>query len=760
MRPGWKSRMFYKYLFSYLLIFLFPLIVLGYMMYGNAVVNLQNEIKDSNLNKLKFVKDALDGQIKGFRNTAVRIALDPLLTPFAVKNNSYNAKEAITRLQNYKDNSYMLDDVMLYFRGESSIYSVNGMHSISTLTRSIYQFQNWQEDAFYSDLNTLKKPTIRPAEFININNNETRRVLSYLFPIPVNSASPIGTVLFLVRESTLTNPIEQILGKFDGTIIVWDENHALIAAKSKGLTLTEAERARIIEAKYPTGIHDLALNRTNYSLATVTSEDTGWTFSIVMPTDQFLERVVEVKTLIFYVLLLILLIGLTLSAVLSAKNYRPIRDLSELVRKVWGKPGEQEGRNELEMIHRSVNAGIDMNRHLLGQIDHQRPMVRKLTLQRLLKVELHSQEELEPHLSQLQASFSGNMFYVMLIQADESGHAHSESSNEQLQKLVNVFRCGNQSGYGVELIAEHVTAVIMSAPGSPEDGKTLQKECVAHLRGLCTELGIAVPTIAVGKVCTDLLQVHRSFIEAWAALEDKVRKDKGSVIFFDEMYDQESNRQWYSTENQMKLVHGIKQGNDLVALEALDRMLAEIKDKGQPLYLLKCSCFDVINTILKTMSEIQLPYEAETVQKLAGFRTMSELHSLLRKLVSEICRHSEQQKESKNSSLADGLLRFIHEHYLSSGFSLEGMAAEFNHSAAYISRFFKDQTGQTFTDYVGGLRMQHFKNELIFSQLPVKDIVTRCGYLDVPSFLRKFKKLEGITPGEYRKLHAGGQGME
>jgi hypothetical protein len=50
-----------------------------------------------------------------------------------------------------------------------------------------------QEDAFYSDLNALKKTTICPAEFININNNETRRAMSYLFPIPVNSASLCGS---------------------------------------------------------------------------------------------------------------------------------------------------------------------------------------------------------------------------------------------------------------------------------------------------------------------------------------------------------------------------------------------------------------------------------------------------------------------------------------------------------------------------------------------------------------------------------------
>jgi len=36
----------------------------------------------------------------------------------------------------------------------------------------------------------------------------------------------------------------------------------------------------------------------------------------------------------------------------------------------------------------------------------------------------------------------------------------------------------------------------------------------------------------------------------------------------------------------------------------------------------------------------------------------------------------------------------------------------------------------------------------------IKDIVTGVGYIDVPNFLRKFKKAEGITLGQYRQLYA------
>jgi len=34
----------------------------------------------------------------------------------------------------------------------------------------------------------------------------------------------------------------------------------------------------------------------------------------------------------------------------------------------------------------------------------------------------------------------------------------------------------------------------------------------------------------------------------------------------------------------------------------------------------------------------------------------------------------------------------------------------------------------------------------------VKEIVVEVGYIDVSSFTRRFKREEGVTPGQYKKL--------
>ena len=53
------------------------------------------------------------------------------------------------------------------------------------------------------------------------------------------------------------------------------------------------------------------------------------------------------------------------------------------------------------------------------------------------------------------------------------------------------------------------------------------------------------------------------------------------------------------------------------------------------------------------------------------------------------------------------------------------------------------------------MRLQKFKRLLTETDKTIKDCVMEIGYCDVPNFLRKFKSIEGMTPGQYRAMNGG-----
>ncbi|MBN2531507.1 MAG: response regulator [Spirochaetales bacterium] len=72
-------------------------------------------------------------------------------------------------------------------------------------------------------------------------------------------------------------------------------------------------------------------------------------------------------------------------------------------------------------------------------------------------------------------------------------------------------------------------------------------------------------------------------------------------------------------------------------------------------------------------------------------------------------------------------------------------------SPKYISKIFKEKTGIGFNEYRIKLKMDKAKELLNIHTYNINEIAYKIGYLNVESFIRIFKKLEGFTPSEYRQ---------
>lgn len=84
--------------------------------------------------------------------------------------------------------------------------------------------------------------------------------------------------------------------------------------------------------------------------------------------------------------------------------------------------------------------------------------------------------------------------------------------------------------------------------------------------------------------------------------------------------------------------------------------------------------------------------------------------------------------------------------------SLDELAERFFINKFYLTRIFKEQFGLSVNNYLLQIRITHAKRLLRFTDLTIEAIGQECGMTDANYFSRMFKKTEGITPGEFRKL--------
>ncbi len=100
------------------------------------------------------------------------------------------------------------------------------------------------------------------------------------------------------------------------------------------------------------------------------------------------------------------------------------------------------------------------------------------------------------------------------------------------------------------------------------------------------------------------------------------------------------------------------------------------------------------------------------------------------------------------------LLRSIDElldRNLSSGITLQDVAAHVYLSPNHLSRLFKEAAGETFSKYAIKHKIEHAKRMLLSSSSKVCDIGAQIGYRDTHYFIRVFKAYTGMSPAEYRR---------
>ncbi len=68
----------------------------------------------------------------------------------------------------------------------------------------------------------------------------------------------------------------------------------------------------------------------------------------------------------------------------------------------------------------------------------------------------------------------------------------------------------------------------------------------------------------------------------------------------------------------------------------------------------------------------------------------------------------------------------------------------------HLSKLINRHANQSFFDILGRMRMERAKALLADSSLRIHEIAEQVGYADVAHFSKSFKRLEGMTPGEYR----------
>lgn len=154
----------------------------------------------------------------------------------------------------------------------------------------------------------------------------------------------------------------------------------------------------------------------------------------------------------------------------------------------------------------------------------------------------------------------------------------------------------------------------------------------------------------------------------------------------------------------------------------------------------------VVNYLLKPISKGKV---IEAVKEAVTLAEKQERAEIIERIVDDKLIDANKKSQYTREPVREAMY-YIDSH-LHKELTLKEVADYVHLNPSYFSVLFKEQVKLTFSEYLTRRRIQHAKELLISTKLPIGIIAEKSGYKTTKYFIKIFKRLEGMTPSAYRK---------
>lgn len=361
------------------------------------------------------------------------------------------------------------------------------------------------------------------------------------------------------------------------------------------------------------------------------------------------------------------------------------------------------------------------------------------------------------------------LIFTMNCDEDFSGQRDEYSSweAESLELLENFF-AGHSSAM---LFRSNIFSYGVLLKGQRETIEENTRACVDEIRKILSRQdGRREWFLAVGQSVERLSQIQKSYHTASRAFSQRYLYDE-NILYYDEMETMEHPGGQAETEDNAYLQKvDVNALNPAILQKFLSNGLQEetenfVKDYfyaiGQePMeslvfrnYVILNVRFSVISFIKGLGCDTNEMESADTEEVLAeSGKNMESAIAYAKKMISQAIEIRDQNSGNKNRSILRTAVDFIDSHYMDEEISLNTVANVANVSSNHFSTLFSQNMGQTFIEYLTTLRMNKAKELLRCTGMRSSEIAGEIGYKDAHYFSYLFKKTQGMTPSDYRKV--------
>jgi Response regulator containing CheY-like receiver domain and AraC-type DNA-binding domain len=405
-----------------------------------------------------------------------------------------------------------------------------------------------------------------------------------------------------------------------------------------------------------------------------------------------------------------------------------------------------------------------------NQLENSRPLLQEQFLQELFQGNLLAENDLAERLDflRLPVNPKGPVIVLLCRVEDQTGFYLNHSEKERQLIWLAIYnlvmsvggRLLESAGLVTRLERGLVGALIGSGP--TETSSNLIQEADNYARTILDEARLQLPCalqIGIGGIASTLFQADRSFEQAKQALHlqssfgvEAIAKHSGDLSAG-------SSAQILSPNDEERLSVCLETGQSLETISLILQKLFLVKGSGptqsseysrETGWMLVAALVRIAQGAGLVLHEVL--EEADYALLMKG-GPQGQPGQLIEWWQTQFGRVGHAIRKMTHTSLRS-CIRQVKEYidnHMTETISLSQAARSVFLSPSYLSRLFREQTNESFSEYVTRRKMEVARSLLEEGEKKVYEIASAVGYTDPAYFGRVFRQYFNVTPTDYKK---------
>lgn len=753
VRQLMRRKAYRTFFFSFILAFLLPVLALFAVMSRlTAVVQLETE-KSNQLVLEQFI-NGVDGQLYTVMRLADSLLVDDKALYFAERDDPMRLLNNISSFQMLKNltqevgimpTTYAdIELCYLYLPRSDKIIS-------NTISDSADFYARKLSHAYTTQAQWLHFLQTQPTGFF-----QSGGAVQYLSTLRRGDTALITSVIAIGQ-----GPFARYQSIFDAQSAM---DAAIFSAQGEPLFHTGIQAPSLQEIMHTQadGSQSVRIGDESFHALWKRSADTGCIFLTLVPEGSYNRPLHTLRVSMGVGFVALLAFGLLLSLWLSRRQYRPILALRTFIDSNAKSAGDAHS-DDFDYLSEMMRAMDDEKKNADMQMRSTQEKIEQFALERLLKGMYGSVAVMEEQLLSLNLTLDSDHFLVVGLRIDDFIDSMHELRLEDrlLMRFVvsNVFEELLRAYDAHCTVSDGLVWAICAIPADASWHEDIEALLLQGRQFMRERFQIAL-TITASDPVTGLEGIHRGYRDALQLLRHAEQLRDTFLLKFKQQSETVTTSAAVlpMSANAQHLAQRIAEGDEAGVLAWLSTFSASISTL--PHYLSRMQWVALLQGILMLDGEHDAQTSEDIQKRVRLFMEASPLqddHAAMAALCQYLCALPRTSADiGKGTELAQRVRDYIEVNYAASSLNITQIADYLDLTASYASALYKRQTGESMMDTINQVRLRHAKQLLLQSDKTLDDIALEVGYYSTSTFLRAFKKREGITPGQYRTLAARG----